>query len=379
MMYPPLLNPLQIHRIVSIADIHFGAVDPEYMYNNLYSQFIQRIYPLDFDILAICGDLFDSKFMSNNPIISYAITFIDNLVNICRQKNATMVIIDGTQSHDNGQLSLFYHYLSDPTLDLRIIENIQFESIKGMRVLCIPERYGIPEEEYKNFLFNSGMYDMCLLHGTFRGSFKGSEIATLNSNHAPIFSMASFANCMGPILMGHYHIAGCYEEYAYYNGSAFRFRFGEEQPKGFLVTLYNQYTRRHYTELVEIKSHTYVTININDIINEDPKVIIDYIKEQKALKNIDYIRVQFNNANENMNIVRNYFRNNGYVTLQELDKKSRQLEQIDQSIQEQNSQYAYIIDNDLDDYTKFCMYINQNEKCEFITVEELLSLLEENL
>lgn len=379
MRYQPIINPVQIHRIVTISDIHFGAVDINYMYNNLQSQFIDRISNLNFDILAICGDLFDSKFMSNNPIISYAITFIDNLVNLCRRKNATMVLIDGTQSHDNGQLSLFYHYLSDPTIDLRIIENIQFENIKGMRILCIPERYGIPEEEYINILYKSGMYDLCFLHGTFRGSFKGTEIPTLKSNGAPIFSMSSFVNCMGPVLMGHYHIPGCYEQYAYYNGSAFRFRFGEEQPKGFLVTLYNQYTREHYTELVRINSHSYVTINIDSLINEDPRKIIDYIKHEKEVNNIDFIRVQFNSVNENMNIVRNYFRNNSTVTLQELNRKSRQLEQIDQSIQEQNSQYAYILDNNLDDYTKFCMYVNQNENSEYITVEELMELLEEKL
>lgn len=367
-----------LHKIISIADIHFGAIDPLYMYNNLVEQFINRIAPLDFDILAICGDLFDAKFMSNNPIISYAITFIDNLVQLCRSKQATLIIIDGTQSHDNGQLSLFYHYLSDPSIDFRIIEKMQFEYVKGMKILCIPERYGLPESEYIHYLYESGAYDMCLLHGTFRGSFKGSEIATLNSNHTPVFSMNSFSNCMGPILMGHYHINGCYESYAYYHGSTFRYKFGEEQPKGFLITVYNQLNRWHYTELIPILSHSYVTININDLLNDDPKKIIEFIKHHREVNNIDFIRVQFNNANENMNIVRSYFRNNPNVVLQELDKKSKVLEQIDQSILEQNSQYSYIIDKEIDDYTKFVMYMNQCEGSDFITVEELLNLLEDN-
>ena len=373
------MNIQPVHKIVSIADIHFGAVDPLYMYNELKSQFIDKILQLDFDILAICGDLFDAKFMSNNPIVSYAISFMDCLVNICRQKGASIIIIDGTQSHDNGQLSLFYHYLSNPYIDFHIIEQIQFIYVKGMKILCIPERYGIAESEYEKFLFQSGGYDMCLLHGTFKGSFKGAEIATLNSTHAPVFSMASFINCGGPILMGHYHISGCYESYAYYNGSAFRYKFGEESEKGFLITLYNQYTRYHYTELVPINSHTYVTININDLINDDPKKIIEFIKQNKEANNIDFIRVQFNNATENMNIVRSYFRNNSTVVLQELDKKSKQLEQIDQNVLEQNSQYSYILDNELDDYSKFVMYMNQCEGSDFITVDELISLLEEKI
>ena len=63
----------QYNTIVTISDIHFGAIDAKYMLDNLNTQFIQRLYSIDFDILAICGDLFDSKFMSNNPIISHAI------------------------------------------------------------------------------------------------------------------------------------------------------------------------------------------------------------------------------------------------------------------------------------------------------------------
>ena len=368
-----------LHKIVTISDIHFGATDPKYMYDILQSQFLQRITPLDFDILAICGDTFDSKFMSNNPIVSYALTFIDNLIQICRSKQATLIILDGTQSHDNGQLKLFYHYLQDPSIDLRIVEKIKFEEAQGMRILCIPERYGIPEEEYQNILFERGGYDLCLLHGTFKGSFKGSEIATLNSTHAPVFSLASFCNCAGPILMGHYHISGCYEGYAYYNGSPLRWKFGEEETKGFLVTLYDQVSRWHYTELVPITSQTYITININDLIKEDPHKIIEYIQRYRSEHHIDYIRVQFNNMNENMAVVKTYFRNNHEVTLQEMDRQTKQMETINKGIMEQQTQYSYIIDNELDDYTKFVMYINQNEGGEFITVDELIHLLEEKV
>lgn len=365
-----------VYKIVSIADIHFGALDPKYTYTQLKSQVINKLINLDFDIFVICGDLFDSRFMSNNPIISYAILFVDELVKLCSYKNASLIILDGTQSHDNGQLSLFYHYMHRQDVDVRIIEEIGFENIKGLKVLCIPERYGMSEEIYRKFLFESGRYDMCFLHGTFKGSYRGAEIATLKSNHAPVFSIQSFENCAGPILMGHYHVAGCYEQYAYYNGSALRFSFGEEQEKGFLVTLFNPHNRRHYTELIPIKSYLYNTININHLLNDDPKKIIDWIKHEKEVNGIDFLRVQFNNANENMNIVKNYFRTSSNIKLQELDKKDKQIQMVEQEILETNQQYSYILDNELDDYTKFVMYVNQNEGYDFITADELIKLLE---
>lgn len=367
-------NPI---TVVSIADIHFGALDPKYTYETLRNQFTLPLYSVNFDILVICGDLFDAKFMSNNPIISYALLFIDELVNLCRQKNATFVLLAGTESHDNGQLSLFYHYLQDPTIDIRIVENICFQNIKNLRILCIPEKYGLPEEEYKKVLFESGGYDLCFLHGTLKNSFKGTEIATLASNHAPVFGINSFINCAGPILCGHYHIAGCYEEYMYYNGSALRYKFGEEAPKGFMITLYDPTSRRHYTRLIEIDSYIYKTINIDHLINEDPKKIIEYIKHEKEVNNIDFIRVQFNNPNENMNVVRSYFRNIGNVKLKEMNKKERQSEQIDAAVLERYNEYNYILDNEISDYDKFCMYVNQNEGYDFISSAELIELLED--
>ena len=367
----------KVYKIVSIADIHFGCNEsPEYMYQQLEAQFLNSILRLDFDIVSICGDLFDSRMMSNNIAITYAIQFINKLVQLCSSKKATLLILAGTLSHDAGQLSLFYHYMNDPAVDVRVVENIQFESIKGLRVLCIPEMYGIPEEEYTRALYYSGRYDLCVLHGTYKGSFKGSEIATLNTNHAPVFGINHFENCAGPILMGHYHIPSSYDGYAYYNGSAFRYKFGEEEEKGFLVTLYNPFNRRHYTELIPIKSHTYSTINISHLVTEDPKRIIDWIKHEKETRGIDFIRVQYNNAGENMNIVRNYFRNSSNIKLQELDKKEKQMQQIDQEVLEQNKQYSYIIDPEISDYDKFVMYINQNEGFEFITTDELIKILE---
>ena len=159
----------KVYTVISIADIHFGCNEsPEYMYNQLKIQFINKLYKIDFDIISVCGDLFDSKFMSNNIAITYAILFIDDLVKLCSCKNATLILLAGTLSHDANQLSLFYHYMNDPSIDVRIIEKIQFEDIKGIRVLCIPELYGISEEEYNNILYYSSGYDVCFLHGTYK-------------------------------------------------------------------------------------------------------------------------------------------------------------------------------------------------------------------
>lgn len=367
----------EVLKIVSIADIHAGAMDPAYMYETLSKQFVQRIALLDFDVLAICGDIFDSKFMSNNPIIMYTLQLIDDIVNLCRGKQATLVIIGGTQSHDNGQLILFYKYLNDPSIDIRIVEDIKYEYIKGMKVLCIPEKYGLPVEEYEKVLYKSGSYDMVFMHGTIKGSIYGAELESLDSSHAPVFSLRHFEACAGPILAGHVHTPGCFEEYMYYNGSALRFRFGEEETKGFLITLYNPVSRQHYTELVPIDSHIYRTIDIDHIVNSDPKDIINHIKHIKEEQGIDYIRIRFDNMTDNMLVVTNYFRNNSNVKFQEMGKKEKQTQAVDELIVKKMDEHSYLLDDSLTEYDKFTMYINKNEGYEFITVDELISILED--
>ena len=122
---------------VHTADIHFGAMDPKVQYDILMNQMINKLVDLKFDVFFINGDLFHHKFMSNSDVVMYASMFVDQVIQLCRSKNATLVLLHGTASHDANQLKLFYHYIG--TLDIRLIAHIQFEMIKGDRVLCTPE------------------------------------------------------------------------------------------------------------------------------------------------------------------------------------------------------------------------------------------------
>lgn len=361
--------------IITIADVHFGALDPKYMYDALTEQFTKKLYNINFDILAICGDLFDSKFMSNNPIVMYCSYFIADLVELCKTKNACLLLLSGTSSHDNGQLSLFYHYMYDDDIDIRIVERIKYEYIKDLKILCIPELYGVEEKVYYEYLYKNAPYDICVMHGTINGSFKGSEIPTINSSHAPIFGINHFDGCYGPILAGHYHIPGCYSEHMYYNGSPLRFQFGEEQTKGFLITIYDEISHRYYCQLQPIDSLIYKTISIDSIIGNDPKVIIDHINQYKEKYGIDYLRVQYSTNPEIMNIVRAYFKNIKYVKLQDMGSSEKSSELAKSKIDESNSKYSFLNDPSIDDITKFVMYVNQQEGYTYITTEKLIELL----
>lgn len=365
---------LQAH----ISDIHFGVMDAETEYNILKEQFIDRIKDIPLDIISIDGDLFNKLDMSNTDAVLYASLFVADIVNICkinRQNgiNTVFVLLMGTKNHDAGQLRLFYHYLNDPDIDIRIVENIQFEYINGMKILCIPELYGISEEIYHQFFWESGQYDMCFMHGTIEGAVYGD-----NAGESMVFKPTDFGNCLGPVIAGHVHPGGCFHSFMYYNGSPIRWSFGEEGPKGFQMVLYDLDTRYYYVHLEQIASFRYDTISIDQLLTSDPKDVIDYINALKDKENIDYLRLKCRvNADnqDSIKIIQEYYRTNKTIKF----KLEKMLGPDEKSLDEQTSEmyerYKYIYDKSMSPYDILARFIQDNEPDIIISGEDIKQLI----
>jgi DNA repair exonuclease SbcCD nuclease subunit len=364
---------------VHLADIHFGAFDPKTQYGILMEQFFDRIVKLPkIDIISIDGDLFDHKVMSNSDATMCAVNFITNLVHWCSMNNTTLVILAGTYSHDFDQLKLFYHFMDDKTnfgADVRVITQMQFEIIKGARILMIPELNGVNESVYRKFFFESGYYDEAFVHGTFEGSVYGN----LTSGSSRLLTAKDFCYCKGVAISGHVHKAGCFQGFYYYCGSPYRWKFGEEEEKGFLILAHDLDTQIHYVDFQPLKSFRYDTIYLDELVSEDPKKICDYINNRRINEGIDYIKVKFRVPipGYNKTIINNYYRNNPttfveFLAQDEIEKK-KQEEVI------KNTKYDYLIDNSISDFDRFVRYVNDSEGCEFLTVQKLTELLNEKI
>lgn len=360
---------------VHIADIHFGSVPPDTAFKILYEQFIQKIATISFDILSIDGDLFDKRYMANSEAVFYAMKFVKTCAELCMVNNATMIIIAGTESHDAGQLQLFYGYVNDTNLDIRIVESIQFQYVKGLKILCIPEEYNKGEDYYMEYL--NDVYDTAFMHGTVVGSVYGANTENLNSTKYPIFGINSFAGCRGPIICGHVHKAMCLNGYIYYCSNPIRYKFGEEEPKGFCIVLHNKKTGYHVLEFIEIKSFRYDTIDIRDLNHEDPNVIIAYLNDLLQ-SGVDNIRLDFSKLDNTQTqyIIAKYYQNSGCVKIKPYQSvvENVSAENVD-SFKEKYSDLGFLLDQGLDDYSKFVKYVNYNMGSQYITVDKLKSLL----
>lgn len=361
---------------VHIADLHFDAFDPKKQYEILKEQFTNPISMIPkIDIISIDGDIFDHKTMSNSDATMYACLFVDDLVNIARCKGSTLIILHGTLSHDANQLKLFYHYLEDKTVDVRIVTDIRFEYVKGAKILCIPELYSVDESIYQEVFFNSGWYDSAFVHGTFEGSVYGNNVGA-----GRLLTAKDFIYCKGPVIGGHVHKSGCFNGFFYYCGCPYRWKFGEEEEKGYLLLCHDLDTQIHYVQFEKIESFRYDTIYLDQLVYTNPKDIIDYINKIKIEKGIDFIKVRFRVPinGSNKTIINNYYRNNSSTFVEFMDIAEIEKEKQSETIRE-SSQYNYLLDKSISDFERFVRYVNESEGCEFITVDKLTELLNEQI
>ena len=361
---------------VHIADLHFGTVPPKVEYEILHEQFIQKIMTLPrLDIISVNGDLFDHKLLSNSDAVLYASLFVDELCRVAKMFRATLILIEGTPSHECGQLKLFYHYINDPDLDIRIVNTIQYVYTHGAKILCIPELPGVDESVYNEFLYQT-YCDQVFGHMTFKGAVFGNNVGT-----GRLFCIEDFLRCRGPIISGHVHKPGCFDKDFYYCGSPLRYKFGEEEAKGFLIVLMDLDNRRYYTHFEEITSFRYDTIELEDIISTDPKRVIDYLNDLKKTKGIDNLKVKFKYVidGSSKTIITNYYRNRNDIKLEFFDVEEETTKKLEQEQQEQATKYAFIRDNKLSDYEKFVQYVNIQEGYDFINVDSLKQILMEDI
>ena len=363
-----------------ISDLHFGKIDPKVEFNILKEQFIDRIKDLPLDCISIDGDFFDRLFMSNTDTTLYANLFFKELYNVCKNNakrgiHTVLILILGTKNHDADQLRLFYPYLEDKEVDLRIVETIQFQYINGCRVLCIPELYNVTDDEYSKVLYESGSYDMVFMHGSIEGAIYDNKMG-----ESKIFSPSDFSCCMGPVVAGHVHTGPAVHGFCYYNGSPIRWNFGEEETKGFQLVLYDMDTRYYYIHKEPVHSFRYDTISIDDIIMTDPQKVISYINDLREKEGIDYIRlkcVSNYDTQDVLNIIKEYYRTDKTVKFKFDKEMSPDEKSFDQQTVEMYDKYSYLFDKSMSTYEIFARFINDNQSDIIITADDIIDALKE--
>lgn len=279
--------------IVSIADVHAGALHHKTWQEDMEEGPIKYMEENDFDLLNICGDYFDKKLSANSPHIKSAMYIMYRMLGIASAKGAKVRIIQGTDSHDNNQLDLFNGLDVLLDCDFKIIRKLSDEVLfPGFKMLYVPEEYINDPAYYAEYLDKEDEYDMVIGHGVTDMAVFVSKVQESEETHphAPIIPVKELLHCStGPVYFGHIHRRMWRDRFRYL-GSYFTWAYGESTDKGFMITTYDTIERKitseeyiHNPNIVPYDTWTYDVTH--EIYKLSPTDVVSFmINESKRHK-----------------------------------------------------------------------------------------------
>lgn len=359
------------YKGVMIADIHFGALPVERLYNEL-EIFLDFIEKKSLDFIVILGDWFDKKINLNSKDAKYSTVFFERICQICIDNDIKLRIIQGTESHDNSQLEVLEILAKNKPVDFKVFYEVEEEELfPDFNVLYVPEEYiNSIDEKYGKYM--NKKYDMIFGHGMiqevkFAALIQSSETTM---KKAPIFKSKMLCDmCYGPIFFGHIHTKDIFNDRLYYVGSYSRWKFGEEEDKGFYYVKYENDTKEFEAKfIVNNKAMKYDTIEIYEkesgFYKLNTENQIKYIQNLIQSFEYDFLRLQFyipqgyENENLLINMVNESFGKYKNLKLDfKVNSKIKSKREVEEKINLLLDKYGFIFDNKLDTYTKINKFI----------------------
>lgn len=359
------------YKGVMIADIHFGALPVERLYNEL-EIFLDFIEKKSLDFIVILGDWFDKKINLNSKDAKYSTVFFERICQICIDNDIKLRIIQGTESHDNSQLEVLEILAKNKPVDFKVFYEVEEEELfPDFNVLYVPEEYiNSIDEKYGEYM--NKKYDMIFGHGMiqevkFAALIQSSETTM---KKAPIFKSKMLCDmCYGPIFFGHIHTKDIFNDRLYYVGSYSRWKFGEEEDKGFYYVKYENDTKEFEAKfIVNNKTMKYDTIEIYEkesgFYKLNTENQIKYIQNLIQSFEYDFLRLQFyipqgyENENLLINMINESFGKYKNLKLDfKVNSKIKSKREVEEKINLLLDKYGFIFDNKIDTYTKINKFI----------------------
>jgi len=346
----------KIKVMATIADIHLGvkSITAEEFKHQLYERFIKPISEMMIlDFITINGDISHLSLSFNSKYSEVYLWLFDSAVSIAKKKDATIIVIKGTLSHEYNQIDNIKFYKDD--VDIYFIDEPSIIESKGLKIYCLPDIHIKDKKEEKAlYKYPDNYFDLILGHGgVTETQFMKQETEYSISKNIIYNSKELLRICKGPILFGHIHQYMCIHGRIYYAGSFTRFIHGEELDKGFLMTVYIPELSKFKVERVindlafnfntyTISYNMFDKYDINDLINKINK-FIDTYKVDKLCLDVNYI-----NTNENISkiyILRNYCSKSKVINKIKYKALSKKEIEINDAYEKEiNEKNKYLID-----------------------------------
>ena len=315
--------------VEAIADLHFGRTgNEEKFYESLKNHFINHCNEVHPDLIVILGDSFDSRQGIGSPANIYYGKFIDD----CIETGATIIVIEGTESHDRHQINGLLHYSSDKFF---IVNTVTKLNVCGLKLLLLTEEYVINDDYYKDY-FNDN-YDFVFFHGMFTHVGINGYVSDEIVRHAYNFDWKMFKDNVNHFVIGgHIHTHSCYKNIIYC-GSYGRLNFGEEEDKGW-IEVEVKGNKSKWTFMKNPDAMTFTTILASKLPNEiDP--LLNMLRGYQESN--DFLRIKLDIDDDNKrNTIEGFVKNHKNCCVLRMKSKRvlEKQEEITADIKEQQEQ-----------------------------------------
>lgn len=347
---------------VCLADLHIGNknVSAKDMKKQLKEHFFKEVKKYKYlDGIFILGDILHTIVSLNSDYSEVYLWFIDQVYKLARKKKSTVIIIKGTQSHDNDQLSNIRSYmLNDDNVDFRIYEQIEEITIwDDYKVLVLPDVKIKKYADMDKYFITDKKYDIILGHGiidTMRYFVQESEHM---SSKTYVYSVENLKKaCNGPILFGHIHQYQEIRDQFYYVGPFTLLERGGINAGYLTVGMYdNDRSKFKVEQYINPSSARYLDLNINKKIMDECAIdqiveaIDDIISDTKEndLITLRIIRGDAIDSIDKIAILEARYRKDKRINIVK-KIKTKSEEESEQKNKERKDKFAYCMDNNLD-------------------------------
>lgn len=267
-------------KYLVLSDIHLGHNQniTENIVNNLRYYFkINHKFFKDIKIIFLAGDIFHRLLPSNSNEFILAAEWITELLLYCKGNNIKLRILEGTPSHDWGQVKVVNATIAKLNIDVdyKYIYTLHIERLPeyDLDILYIPDEYKHKASDtmldiHKLLKENSlEKVDITIMHGQFNyqlpmvkleSSFIEKDLLDITRHY---------------ISVGHIHTSSVYQRILA-QGSFDRLSNNEEEKKGgMIITIspsmeYDNYVFLENTKAKVFKTYKYLTEDTNDIMKD---------------------------------------------------------------------------------------------------------------
>lgn len=253
-------------KIRTYADLHlyYNKDDMDRYNNEELLELKKELIDNPPDLLVFCGDLSHTPYKSDDIRFINTISFITQIVQICKAKNVQFRILQGTSSHDGKIVSILKTiFKSEP--HVKCFTKIDYEDINGITIRYLPEPYFDTYQSFKEYTFTR-VADITFFHGSIDGVIPMLR-QTDNVTSLPKAVVMKQSDLLEYTTLfsagGHIH-----RHYNLANGRIFYI---------------NSLTTHNFSDIDNIKG--YMEFNID---TDNKSYTYEYIKNFKAPKFLDY-------------------------------------------------------------------------------------------